>query len=217
MLILHRKGFDKNKKKYVFNPLDKGWLKFLLLRLVYEEPKHGYQIANELVERGYINPERLSVGSMYIILNRMEKYGILTSTREISDEGRDRRVYSITEFGKEILKKGLESVLQRKAAMDDLEMFCSFWLSEPFVPEYFEEDFETGDFSRHDWQHTGDAPWSVVSDEAIEGVYSAKSGLITHSQQSTLQIQTNFDGTQIAVCKQYFLVCLKPCKPLFYG
>ena len=86
--------------------------------------------------------------------------------------------------------------------LDDLGMFCSFWLSEPFVPEYFEENFETGDFSRHDWQHIGDASWRVVSNEAIEGVYSAKSGLITHSQQSTLQIQMNIDVTQIVFSKK---------------
>jgi len=98
-------------------------MKFLLLRLLYAEPKHGYQLANEVVERGYVLPECLSVGSIYIILNRMEKRGFLTSIREMSDEGRQRRTYRITEYGKEILKKGLESVLQRRAAMDELQLF----------------------------------------------------------------------------------------------
>jgi len=50
------------------------------------------------------------------------------------------------------------------------------------------EDFETGDFSKYDWQHSGAAPWVIVSDTFYEGSYAAKSGAITHSQTSTLEI-----------------------------
>ncbi len=115
-------GHDHKKKKE-FNPLsEKGWIKFLILRLLYEGPKHGYQLANELVERGYIEKERLSIGSIYILLKRAEKFGSLTSTKEIS-EGRERKVYAITEHGKENLKKGLEAVFKRRKVMDNLAEF----------------------------------------------------------------------------------------------
>ena len=50
------------------------------------------------------------------------------------------------------------------------------------------EDFETGDFSKYDWQHSGEASWLIVSDTIIEGSYGAKSGAITHDQTSTLEI-----------------------------
>jgi hypothetical protein len=86
--------------------------------------------------------------------------------------------------------------------LEDLAMLSRFWLIEPVELEYFEEDFETGDFSQHDWVHLGDSDWSIVSDEVIQGIYTAKSGLITHSQQSALQIQANVDGTRIVFYKK---------------
>ena len=114
----------KKKGSHKFNPQsDRGWIKFLLLRLLYDEPKHGYQLVNEMVERNFISSERISIGSIYIMLNRLEQYGLLTSKKELSPEGRERRIYTITDDGTEVLKKGIETVLERKTAMDDLQKF----------------------------------------------------------------------------------------------
>ena len=125
MLDLGNNGSSERKKgSHKFNPQsDRGWIKFLLLRLLFENPKHGYQLVNEMVEKDFVSSERVSTGSIYIILNRMEKYGFLTSKKELSDEGRERRIYSITNEGIDVLKKGLETVLLRKTAMDDLKEF----------------------------------------------------------------------------------------------
>ncbi len=83
----------------------------------------------------------------------------------------------------------------------DLQEFCSNWLSGSPVPG-FDEDFETGDFSRYDWQHLGDANWNIVSDIVYEGTYAAKSGTITHDEQSTLQIDINVQGERITFYKK---------------
>ena len=48
------------------------------------------------------------------------------------------------------------------------------------------EGFETGDFSMYDWQFGGNANWTIVSDQAHSGTYSAKSGSISDSQQTNL-------------------------------
>ena len=48
------------------------------------------------------------------------------------------------------------------------------------------ESFETGDFSAYDWQLGGNADWTVVSNEANSGTYSAKSGAINDNQQTDL-------------------------------
>jgi len=53
------------------------------------------------------------------------------------------------------------------------------------------EDFETGDFSQYNWNFGGDADWVVVQDTVYEGMYSAKSGTITHNQTSELIIVSN--------------------------
>ena len=50
------------------------------------------------------------------------------------------------------------------------------------------EDFETGDFSQHDWEHSGNANWTIVSNESWEGTYAARSGNINNQQQSVLSI-----------------------------
>lgn len=50
------------------------------------------------------------------------------------------------------------------------------------------EDFETGDFTKFDWEHNSLTSWSVVSNEAYEGQYCAKSASITDMSSSVLKI-----------------------------
>jgi hypothetical protein len=69
----------------------------------------------------------------------------------------------------------------------DYGLFAQNWRT-GLTPFVLDEDFETGDFSKYNWQHTGDANWVVVSDVNYEGSYSAKSGLISHNEQSVLKI-----------------------------
>ncbi|GAB1365974.1 hypothetical protein MASR1M36_08450 [Candidatus Cloacimonadaceae bacterium] len=49
------------------------------------------------------------------------------------------------------------------------------------------EDFESGTFSAFPWTLAGAANWTVANTEAYAGTYCAKSGLITHSQSSTIE------------------------------
>ena len=50
------------------------------------------------------------------------------------------------------------------------------------------EDFETGDFTSYPWIQSGTQPWVVTTAPAYEGLYSARSGIITDSQTSELSI-----------------------------
>jgi PadR family transcriptional regulator PadR len=102
---------------------ERGWIQFLLLRLLYEEPMHGYQLIEELENRGYTRPGRFETGSIYTILKRMEMRGLLSSQETRSEAGRARRVYEVTEMGVEALKRGLEAVNRRKKLMDELASF----------------------------------------------------------------------------------------------
>ena len=52
------------------------------------------------------------------------------------------------------------------------------------------EDFESGDFSGFNWQFGGDKDW-VISGEAWEGDFSARSGAITHSQTTEMKLVHN--------------------------
>lgn len=55
-----------------------GWIQFLVLRVLYEKPMHGYQLIEEIKKQsgGY---HRLMPGPIYTILRRMEHKGLLRS------------------------------------------------------------------------------------------------------------------------------------------
>jgi len=102
---------------------ERGWIQFLFLRILYEQPMHGYQLKDDLERRGFVPSGRLESGSVYTILRRMEHRGLVTSEWERDGAGPDKRTYVVTEEGKEILRFGLESILRRKALIDDLAAF----------------------------------------------------------------------------------------------
>ncbi|TFH19400.1 PadR family transcriptional regulator [Candidatus Bathyarchaeota archaeon] len=118
-------GDEKHcQRHHGHHPLpERGWVQFLLLMLLNEKPMHGYQLNEVLEERKLVIEGRFRTGSLYTILNRMEEKGVLNSTQEESDEGRSRRVYSITPMGRTHLKQGLEYMLRRKRFLEEMEQY----------------------------------------------------------------------------------------------
>ena len=52
----------------------------------------------------------------------------------------------------------------------------------------WDEDFETNDFSKYPWSHSGDADWRVVASDYHLGEHAAQAGAIDNSQSSALQV-----------------------------
>jgi hypothetical protein len=50
------------------------------------------------------------------------------------------------------------------------------------------EDFESGNFTKFPWTFGGNAPWTVANTGQYEGLYTSKSGTITHSQTSEMSV-----------------------------
>ena len=77
----------------------KGDLKYIILDLIKERPRHGYDIIRELEEQshGLYKP---SPGVIYPTLQMLDEMGYASSTEQ---EG--KKVYSITEEGLEFLSK----------------------------------------------------------------------------------------------------------------
>ena len=75
----------------------RGNVKFILLELLSKRPQHGYELiqAQETRRGGF---RRLSPGSVYPTLQMLEEGGYLTS-----EEVDDKRVYTITESGRQFL------------------------------------------------------------------------------------------------------------------
>src|SRR5215213_10306029 len=84
-----------------FMRMRRGDIKFHLLEILKETPRHGYEIISELEKKsgGY----RPSPGSVYPTLQMLEEGGYLTS-----EQVAGKKVYTITEAGLNLLKEGGE-------------------------------------------------------------------------------------------------------------
>ena len=81
-----------------------GEARLAILFLLAEGPKHGYQLIKELQERSG-GLYRASTGTVYPTLQELDDEGLITSHRE---DG--KRIYQITDAGREELKRNPEAV-----------------------------------------------------------------------------------------------------------
>lgn len=101
---------------------ERRWLQFLILRVVCEEPMHGYETIKK-IEKLSEGRHKVKSGTMYTTLRRMEKKKLLKSGWEKNESGPDKRIYSITEEGREHLKSWLEMIRERKKMMEKMTRF----------------------------------------------------------------------------------------------
>ena len=82
--------------------LKKGSAELLILSLVEDQPRHGYDIGN-LIEQRSRGMLRFNVASLYPLLYRLEKRGWIQG-RWVEKAGqRRRRYYRLTAEGKKVL------------------------------------------------------------------------------------------------------------------
>jgi len=94
--IFHEERFFRGSRRWT--SFHKGDLKYVILDLLKDKPRHGYDIIRELEELsyGFYKP---SPGVIYPTLQMLEEMGYASSTEQ---EG--KRVYAITEEGLKFLK-----------------------------------------------------------------------------------------------------------------
>jgi transcriptional regulator len=84
------------------NEWKKGSAELLILSLVQDQPRHGYEISRLIEERSG-GTLRFYVASLYPLLYRMEKRGWVRG-RWVEKAGqRRRRYYRITDSGQQVL------------------------------------------------------------------------------------------------------------------
>ena len=71
-----------------------------------EEPIHGQWVLTELRRHGY----DISLGTLYPLLNRMERHGWLRSRRAAGGGSRARKDYRLTAKGREVLAQVREQL-----------------------------------------------------------------------------------------------------------
>jgi len=78
----------------------KGSLEGIVLQHISKGETYGYEITNYLVDFGF---EDIVEGTVYTVLLRLEKKGLLTVERRKSEMGPQRKFYSLNRAGEEYL------------------------------------------------------------------------------------------------------------------
>lgn len=82
--------------------LQAGSLSMMLLKLVAEEDRYGYQLIEALRERSDRTFD-LKAGTLYPLLRGLEEKGWVVSYEQEAENGRRRKYYSITVAGRKEL------------------------------------------------------------------------------------------------------------------
>ena len=99
--------------------LKKGSAELLILSLVEDQPRHGYDIG-QLIEQRSSGTLKFSVGSLYPLLYRLEKRGWILGRWVEKPHQRRRRYYRLTAEGKKVLKAQRSSWREFVAAINSI-------------------------------------------------------------------------------------------------
>jgi DNA-binding PadR family transcriptional regulator len=82
-----------------------------ILSLVYEAPRHGYEIEQTIQARDMRAWADLGFSSIYYLLGRLDRRGLVRSVRRASPEGPARRIYRCTPAGAAALRDAVRRAL----------------------------------------------------------------------------------------------------------
>lgn len=98
---------DYTSRAYWAGTIKMSLSKFFILRVLLDEPMHGYDIARvvERITHGCCSPTE---GTIYPVLREFEEGGYVTVESEVVS-GRQRKTYTLTEKGREAFRVGAEA------------------------------------------------------------------------------------------------------------
>lgn len=91
-------------------------VKEVLLALLAKEPSHGYQLRGRIQLALGPLAGALNAGQVYVTLSRIEKAGLVTSRRIGQTDLPDRKVYELTEAGRQRVDEWLDDTSWPKPA-----------------------------------------------------------------------------------------------------
>jgi PadR family transcriptional regulator, regulatory protein PadR len=80
----------------------KGILEGCILAIISESPTYGYELFVKLSHRGM---DTVSEGSIYPVLLRLQKDGLIQGEMKKSDSGPNRKYYTLTSAGESALEQ----------------------------------------------------------------------------------------------------------------
>lgn len=93
----------------------RGVLDLCLLAVVADEPAYGYEMTKRLRTRGL---SIVGEGSIYPLLGRLERDGLVDTYRAASDGGPPRKYYRVSESGRRALRRGVAEWASARDAID---------------------------------------------------------------------------------------------------
>lgn len=93
----------------------RGVLDLCLLAVMGDDPAYGYEMTKRLGERGL---SIVGEGSIYPLLGRLEREGLVDTHRAASNGGPPRKYYRLSRLGRQALKAGTKEWLATRDAVD---------------------------------------------------------------------------------------------------
>lgn len=94
-------------------------LEICLLLSLFDQKGYGYGLIEQLSDFGFTS-EDLNIGSLYRSLRKLEVQELVSSVWEDASHGPKRRVYTITERGKDELHNWIPILKERKSRIGQL-------------------------------------------------------------------------------------------------
>ncbi|HYD31674.1 MAG TPA: PadR family transcriptional regulator [Azospirillaceae bacterium] len=110
---------DLTSRAYWNGTIKMSLSKFFILCVLHQRPMHGYDIARtvERTTNGCCSPAE---GTIYPVLREFEEGGYVTSAAEVVS-GRERKVYTLTDRGREAFKVAVEAWMEVTRCLIDSE------------------------------------------------------------------------------------------------
>ncbi len=101
---------DFTSRSYWNGTIKMSLSKFFILCVLHKRPMHGYDVARavEQTTNGCCSPTE---GTIYPVLREFEEGGYVTSEAEVVS-GRERKVYTLTDKGREAFKVAVASWME---------------------------------------------------------------------------------------------------------
>lgn len=95
----------------------RGVLDLCLLAVITDEPAYGYEMTRRLRERGL---STVGEGSIYPLLGRLERDGLVETHRAASDGGPRRKYYRASAKGLRALAEGMHAWTEMRGEIDSI-------------------------------------------------------------------------------------------------
>ena len=95
----------------------KGTLEGCILAVISKDEIYGYEISRQLGEYGFGS---IAEGTIYTLLLRLEKNGLVTAVYRQSELGPKRKYYSLTDKGRTELEQFAENYRELSSAVERL-------------------------------------------------------------------------------------------------